>query len=186
MPYLDKKQILNFGFKYIGEDVKISSLAQIYNPENISIGNNSRIDDFAVLSGKINIGNYVHIAPFNVIAGGNKGIVFKDFSGIAYYGCVFTRSDDYSGPYLTNPTVNPSFTNVSEKKVTIEKHALLGTRVTVFPGVVIGEGATVGASSLVNKNLESWFLYAGIPATKLKPRSKKVLEAEERFIKFEN
>ena len=62
----------------------------------------------------------------------------------------------------------------------------MGTRVTVFPGVVIGEGATVGASSLVNKNLESWFLYAGIPATKLKPRSKKVLEAEERFIKFEN
>jgi len=52
MPYLDKKKILNFGFKYIGEDVKISSLAQIYNPENISIGNNSRIDDFTVLSGK--------------------------------------------------------------------------------------------------------------------------------------
>lgn len=186
MPYLNKKEILNIGFKYIGENVKISSLAQIYNPENISIGNNSRIDDYTILSGKIHIGNYVHIAPFNFLAGGNEGIEFQDFSGVAYYGCIFTRSDDYSGPYLTNPTVNKSFTNVFEKKVIIEKHALLGTRVTVLPGVIIGKGATVGACSLVNKNLEPWYVYTGNPAKKLKPRSKKVLETEERFLKFEN
>jgi len=35
-------------------------------------------------------------------------------------------------------------------------------------GSVIGEGAVVGAGSLVNKELSSYCIYGGVPAKKIK------------------
>ena len=48
--YFSEIDLKDFGFKSIGKNVKISSDARIYGPENISIGNNVRIDDFAIIS----------------------------------------------------------------------------------------------------------------------------------------
>jgi galactoside O-acetyltransferase len=47
--------------------------------------------------------------------------------------------------------------------------------------VVIGEGTSVGALSFVNKNLDTWSVYAGIPVKKIKNRLKKVLELEKKI-----
>ena len=56
MSYLTQDQLLKLGFKSLGKNVKISDKAAIYDCNNLEIGNNSRIDDFCVISGKIKIG----------------------------------------------------------------------------------------------------------------------------------
>jgi len=84
MAYYTQEQLKQLGFKSIGINVQISDKASIYNCNQIEVGNNSRIDDFCVISGKIKIGDNVHITPMCLIAGGEKGIVFEDFVTIAY------------------------------------------------------------------------------------------------------
>lgn len=119
MSFLSDSELRKIGFKKLGKNVKISEKASIYNPEKIEIGDNSRIDDFCLLSGKISIGNNVHIAAYCNIAGGIEGITFDDFSGLAY-GChVFSQSDDYTGRTLTNPTIPKKYKKEIIKQVII-------------------------------------------------------------------
>lgn len=64
-------ELSKIGFKHIGNNVLLSKKTSIYGVENISIGDNTRIDDFCILSGNITIGNYVHIAAFCSLFAGN-------------------------------------------------------------------------------------------------------------------
>lgn len=72
MAYYTKEELDKIGFKFLGENVKISDKASIYDPGQIEIGDNSRIDDFCVISGRIEIGRFVRVAPFCLIAGARK------------------------------------------------------------------------------------------------------------------
>lgn len=54
------------------------------------------------------------------------------------------------------------------KSIKIDEGCWLGANVTVLPGVTIGKGCIVGAGSLVNKSLEENYMYAGVPARKIK------------------
>lgn len=181
MAYYEKEELEKIGFKYLGKNVKISNKASIYNPEHISIGDNSRIDDFCVLSGKILIGKNVHIAVFCNLAGGEEGIVIEDFSGLAYGVHIFTQSDDYTGMTLTNPTIPDKYKAETKKPVLIKKHVIIGAGSILFPGVTIEEGCSIGAMSLVTKSTESWKIYYGIPAKPIKDRKKNMLEYEKKY-----
>lgn len=183
MAYYTQEQLKNLGFKYIGKNVKISNKASIYNINQISVDDNSRIDDFCVLSGKISIGKNVHIAPFCLVAGGKKGIVFEDFSGLAYHVQVFTQSDDYSGRTLTNPTIPKKYKKEYMKEIIIGKHSIVGAGSIIMPGVVLAEGTSVGALSLVRKKTEAWSVYLGNPAKKIMNRKKDLLELEKKYLK---
>ena len=48
--------------------------------------------------------------------------------------------------------------------VTIGREVMIGANVTVLPGVVIGDGATVSACSLVNADVPPGALVGGVPA----------------------
>ena len=186
MSFLTEEQLSKIPFKFLGQNVKISDKASIYNPELIEIKDNSRIDDFCVISGKVLIGRYVHIAVFCNVAGGSEGIVFNDFSGLAY-GChVFTQSDDYSGQTLTNPTVPSKYKSETKKSINIGRHCIIGTGSLIFPGVNLAEGTAVGAASVVRKSTEEWSIYVGNPAKKIKTRSKKLLELELKLMQEDN
>ena len=52
-------------------------------------------------------------------------------------------------------------------RILIGRGAYIGTRAIVLPGVAIGENATVGAGSVVTKDVESGTKVAGVPAKKL-------------------
>jgi acetyltransferase-like isoleucine patch superfamily enzyme len=186
MAYYTKEQLKQLGFKDIGENVKISDKASIYNCDQIEIGDNSRIDDFCVISGKIKIGKNVHIAPFCLIAGGEKGIIFEDFSGLAYQVQVFTQSDDYSGRSLTNPTIPDEYKKEVKKEILIKKHSIVGAGSIIMPGVILAEGTSVGALSLVRKPTEEWSIYLGNPAKKIANRKKDLLELEKQYLENEN
>lgn len=182
MAYLTEFELKEMGFKYLGRNVKISDKASIYNADQIEIGDNSRIDDFCVISGKISIGKNVHIAPFCLLAGGQKGIKMEDFSGLAYQVQVFTQSDDYTGRTLTNPTVPAIYKREAKKTVNLGRHVIVGAGSIVFPGVEIAEGCSVGAMSLLNKSTEPWGVYVGNPARRVKERKQDLLELEKQFL----
>lgn len=182
MAYLTDKELLILNFKYLGKNVKISDKASIYNAGQVEIGDNSRIDDFCVVSGKIKIGRFVHIAPFCLLAGGDEGIEMNDFSGLAYQVQIFSQSDDYSGRTLTNPTVLQKYKNETKKAVIIGKHVIIGAGSMVFPGVTLAEGCSVGAMTLVNKSTQPWGIYVGNPAKRIKERKQDLLELEKKFL----
>lgn len=176
------EELKSLGFKKIGSNVNISRKTSIYGAEKMSIGNNVRIDDFCLLSGNIEIGNNVHIAAYVSVFAGNTGIILKDFVGISSRSVVYAESDDYSGEFLTNPTVPLEYKNIQCGKVIFEKHSLVGTGCTVLPGVIVGEGASIGAMSLINKNVDSWTINIGVPVRKIKERSKKLLDLEKEYL----
>lgn len=165
------------------KNVKIYDLARIVGIENIEFGENVIIDDFAFIYAKkiIRIGNYVHIAAYASVTGGQE-VTFGDFSCISW-GCrVFTATDDFTGHGFGNSTVPEEFRNVTRAPVKIGRFAIVGANSVVLPGIDIGEGATVGANSVVTKNLEPWGVYIG--NKKIGDRDKEgVLENFERFIK---
>jgi galactoside O-acetyltransferase len=182
MSFLTEQQIQQVGFKYLGENVKISSKASIYNPEQISIGSNTRIDDFTILSGKVRLGRNVHIAVYSNIAGGEEGVCMEDFSGLAY-GChVFSQSDDYSGRSLTNPTIPDEYKRETKKEIIIGKHCIVGACSIILPGASLAEGTAVGAMSMVTKSTEEWSVYFGIPAKKIKSRRRDLLDLERKYL----
>jgi acetyltransferase-like isoleucine patch superfamily enzyme len=182
MAYLSEKQLIELGFKSLGKEVKISDRASIYNADCIEIGDYSRIDDFCVVSGRVVIGRNVHLAPFCLVAGGDQGIIFDDFSGLAYKVQVFTQSDDYTGASLTNPTIPDIFKKETKKTVYLGKHCIVGAGSIIMPGVHVNEGTAIGAMSLVRKSTEAWSIYAGNPARKIKDRKKDLLDLETQYL----
>ncbi len=181
--FLNREELEQLGFKTLGEDVLISSKTSIYAPERICIGNHVRIDDFAFLSGDITLGNHIHIAPYCMLIGGcdGAGIVMQDYSGLSGRVTVYSISDDYSGEYMTNPTIPDEYLSVLHGRVTIGKYVIIGTSSVVLPNVMIGEGAAVGAMSLVSRSLPKWKICSGTPARPLRDRSHRLEQLEKQY-----
>lgn len=180
--FYSTEELKKLGLKKIGNNVKISRKTSIYSADNISIGDYSRIDDFSILSGNITIGRNVHIAAYTGIFAGSAGVKIDDFCGVSAHCNIYAASDDYTGLAMTNPTIPEKYKMLTEKKVTISKHALVGAGCTILPGVNIGEGASFGSMSLINKDVEPWTINVGIPAKAIKERSKNILELEKQFL----
>ena len=156
MPFLSQDELTALGFLSLGKDVLISDKASIYNPQYITIGDYSRIDDFCILSAGvdgIDIGRNVHLACYVSLIGRAK-ITVENFAGISSRSAIYSSNDDYSGRYMSGPTVPEEFTNVSHKAVRIGKHVIVGVNSVILPGVTLGEGAAIGAFSMVNRDCE--------------------------------
>lgn len=163
--------------------VRTFEYTKIINPDNIEFGENVLIDDFVMIYAKsrMKIGSYTHIASFSSIAC-SAYVEMGDYSGISQ-GCrVFSASDDFINGGFGNPMVDEKYRNLTKANVIIEKFALIGANSVILPGVTIGEGATVGANSVVSKDLEPWGVY--INNRRIKDRNKaKVLENYNNFLK---
>jgi len=185
MAFLNREEIEKIGFKSLGENVLISDKVSIYNPNEIKLGDNVRIDDFCILSaGKdgIEIGNYVHIACYCSLIGNGK-IVLSDFSGLSSRVSIYSSNDDYSGDYLTNPCVPTEFTNVKSGPVTLEKHVIVGAGSIVLPNVTIGYGTAIGALSLISRSCKELSIYFGSPAKRIKERKNGFQNLEKKLLK---
>lgn len=53
-------------------------------------------------------------------------------------------------------------------KVHIKKGASIGTNSIILPGITIGEGAVIGAGTLVSKNIPDWSIAVGNPVKIIK------------------
>jgi acetyltransferase-like isoleucine patch superfamily enzyme len=169
--------------KSIGENVIIGRTVRIRYPELVEIGNNVIIDDFTYISTALKIEDNVHIsAGCKIIGGRNATVKMQSYSTLAPNVVLSAGSDDYVSGIAT-PMVDLSLkANCVIGEIIIAKHCIVGSGSVVLPNVRFGEGACVGALSLVNKNLEEYVLYGGIPARKLKPRNKAEILALEKKI----
>lgn len=163
------------GFKFIGNNILLSRKASVYSAHTISIGDNVRIDDFCILSGKITIGSNVHISAY-VALYGSRGIVINDFSGISARTTIYSAVDDFSGDYLIGPMCPTEATHIIGGEVILDKYVQIGASCVVMPNLSIEEGAVIGAMSFVNKSISRWTINAGIPCEKIKNRSRGLLK----------
>jgi dTDP-4-amino-4,6-dideoxy-D-glucose acyltransferase len=175
-------ELNSMGFKSVGENVLISYKASIYTPSSIEIGNNVRIDDFCILSGKIKLGSFIHISAFTAIYG-SYSVEIDDFSGLSPRVTVFSASDDFSGESLIGPMLPDEFKNLQTGTVRIGKYVQVGSGSIVMPGVNLGEGAVVAAMSFVKGECKPWEIYGGVPAKFLKKRSEKAKDLACKFLK---
>jgi NAD(P)-dependent dehydrogenase (short-subunit alcohol dehydrogenase family)/acetyltransferase-like isoleucine patch superfamily enzyme len=183
------EELKSKGITVRGKNISISKYVNIYNPQNLILHDNIRIDDFTVISckGTVEIFNYVHIGCHCLISCSTK-IVFGNYTGISSGVKLFGGCDDFSGDFLTNPTVPTKYSNVSCGDIILENHVLIGANSLVLPNVILKEGTSVAALSLIKKDTEPWKIYGGCPAKVLKDRHQnclileKKLEAENKII----
>jgi len=184
--FYTENELVEMGFASLGKNVLLSRKSSIYNPNKISIGDNVRIDDFCILSGKITLGNNIHIAAYVALFAGDAGIEMHDFSGISSKSTIYAVTDDYSGSAMTNPTIPDKYRSVQNGKVVLKKHALVGASCLVLPGVTLEEGSAFGAMTLIHKDSKPWSINVGIPFKRVKDRLKNIIELEKEFMKEVN
>ena len=184
--FYSEEELRQLGLKSYGKNVKISRNACFYGVESISIGDYVRIDDFCILSGCVTLGNFIHIAAYTALYGGEAGIHIDDFANLSSRICVYAVSDDYSGNKMTSPIVPEKYKDVKSAPVYICKHTIIGTTSVVMPGVLIAEGSAFGSFSFINRDSEEWSINVGIPFKKIKNRSQTVKELEHQFLKEYN
>lgn len=185
--HYSKEELADMGLKELGHDVQIDRSCRIFGSNRISIGSNVRIDAFCLLSageGGIVIGNHVHLAAYASIAGSGRVFV-GDFCGVSRTVSIFSSSDDYRNGHLTNPTVPDAFKQVSSGSVNLQKHVVIGAGSVVLPNVTIGLGASVGALTLVNKDVPEFFIVSGNPMRKIGDRNRLLLDLERRLLEKE-
>lgn len=177
-------ELCEMGITIYGTNIKITKFVNIYNGKNLILHDNIRIDDFTIISckGTIEIFNNVHISAQCFISSATK-IIIGNYNSISV-GCkLFGASDDFSGEYLTNPTIPEKYLNVLKGDIILKDHVLIGSNTVVLPNVILDEGTTIGCSSVVKNNTQPWKIYGGIPIKILKDRSKKCLELQIDFEK---
>ncbi len=183
MTWLTNDELMKMEFGSLGKNVLLSSKASYYNTKNIYLGDNTRIDDFCIISageGGIRLGRNVHISALSSVVG-QAPIEFGDFSGISNKVALFSSTDDFIKG-MTNPTVPDRFRRVKHLPVTLGKHAVVGSNSVLLPGSELAEGASVGALSVVRGKLEPWSVYLGNPAKRIMSRSRKILDIEQELL----
>jgi galactoside O-acetyltransferase len=175
--YLSRDELVNIGLAACGRHVFISKAAAITHPQRLSLGDFVRIDAYSLInsSDSVTIGRNVHIGS-SVTINAVAPITIGDFAGISSGTKIFTSDDDYSGDYLTGPTVPEESSNLHIAPVEIGDHCVVGANSVILPGTVIEEGAVIGALSLAKGRITSWAIHGGVPAKLIKKRSKKLLE----------
>ena len=109
--------------------------------------------------------------------------VFFGDRNVINFGCLFdgrhyqikTGSDVSIGPEATILTLghDPQSPDFSDKggDVIIGDHVWIAYRAIILPGVTIGDGAIIGAGSVVTKDVEPYTIVAGNPAKFIKHRN---------------
>ncbi len=143
----------------IGENVKIYNFVNAYG---CSIGDNTKIGTFVEIQKGASIGKNCKISSHTFIC---EGVQIEDNVFIGHN--VTFINDRF--PKATN--ADGSMQNETDwhlEQTIVKKGASIGSSVTIMCGVIIGESATVGAGSVVTKNVAPHTIVVGNPAKELK------------------
>lgn len=151
-------------FKNI-HDVTFGKNVQIYNFVNLygcAIGDETKIGTFVEIQKNVSIGRRCKISSHTFIC---EGVVIEDgvFIGhnVTFINDRYPKATDEKGNLL----VEGAWTL---EKTVIKKNASIGSSATILCGVTIGEGAIVGAGSVVVDNVAPYTVVAGNPAKKVR------------------
>lgn len=184
--YLPRESLEQLGFAALGDDVLIHPTCVLVGCGRISIGSHVRIDPFCVLtmSADLVIGDRVHVSAHASLLGAG-GITIGDFACISHGTRVLSSSGDFSGGRICGPMLPPAHRHVVAAPIVVARHAVLGANSVILPGGGLGEGATVGALSLVKTVLEPWTVNAGVPTRVIGRRDRDSVRAQERSLMHE-
>lgn len=130
-----------FGAK-IGKGVNILPSCKVWQPWNLTMGDHSCLSEDVVCYSV----DRISIGAQVVVSQG------------AFLCCA---SHDISSPIM----------ELIYKPIVIGPQAWVAARAFIGPGVTVGEGAVVGACSVVTKDVEPWTVVAGNPAKFIKKRA---------------
>lgn len=152
---------------HLGKSCSISPDAVFCHHENIEIGEHVYLATGTFLEGKggIKIGNGTIIGPECVILSSSHNY---RCNGVLPYG----------GPDIKKTTI-------------IGCGVWLGYRVSICPGVKIGDGAVVGMGSVVARDIPAGDIVAGNPAKRISQRGditqiKQAIAEESYYLKLKN
>lgn len=123
----------------------------------------TEFNDFNIIRGKefINFGEDVWIGYFCLIDG-SGGLEIGNHVSISSGVHIYTHdSTRYRRLNLPKDEING--THIERAPVRIGHHVQIGANSVIMPGVIIGDYVTIGALSLVNKNIPSGVTAYGIP-----------------------
>ena len=132
-------------FASCGKHVNVERNAFFGSGKAIKIGDYSGIGNKCKIASNTVIGKYVMMAPEVIIFGTNH---------------------DYRG--LDRPMCFQG--NTELQQTIIGDDVWIGQRVIILPGRQIGQGAIIGAGSVVTKDVEAFDIVGGNPAKKIKSR----------------
>lgn len=151
--------------------------------DKVKIGNDSMLNCniiFESNKGYVEIGNRCFINAGTNIISHNK-IIFGNDVTVAW-GCTFydhnahsldwnervndikIQIENFKKTGNSNSTKNKNWDVVKSSPIIICDKAWIGMNCTILNGVTVGEGAIVGACSVVRENVEPWTVVAGNPA----------------------
>lgn len=129
----------------IGKDSTIHRGCELFMPQRIKIGRNTVIGWDCVLDGR-----------GGLRIGNNVDIASNVF--------IFTAMHDPQDPYY----------RYVKKKVVIDDNVWISSRATILPGVHVGEGAVVGAGSVVTRDVRPYTIVGGSPARFVSTRNQDI------------
>ncbi len=148
----------------LGEDVRIYAFVNLYGCE---IGDGSRIGTFVEIQKGSKIGQRVKVSSHSFIC---EGVTIEDNvfigHGVMFINDKYPRATAEDGALQTEadweciPTL-------------VKQGASIGSNATILCGVTIGEGAIVGAGSVVTHDVPPWTIVAGVPARVLRAVDRK-------------
>jgi len=147
----------------LGKDVKIYAFVNLYGCE---IGDESKVGTFVEIQKGTRIGKRVKISSHSFLC---EGVTIEDEvfigHGVMFINDKHPRSTTEAGALQTEddwvctPTV-------------IKKRASIGSNATILCGVTIGEGAMVGAGSVVTHDVAPGEVVVGNPARPIRHKEK--------------
>lgn len=139
----------------LGENVRIYAFVNLYG---CSIDDDSRIGTFVEIQKGAKIGKRVKVSSHSFIC---EGVTIEDNVFIGH-GVMFIN-DKY--PHATASDGSPQTEADWECiETVVKKGASIGSNATILCGVTIGEGAIVGAGSVVTRDVPPGAIVAGSPA----------------------
>ncbi len=143
----------------LGQDVVLRDFVNLYG---CTIGDRTKVGAFVEIQKGVTIGADCKISSHTFIC---EGVEIEDRVFVGHN--VSFINDRY--PRATNP--DGSMQTAADWKVVptfVKKGASIGTSSTILCGVTIGEGAIVGAGSVVTKDVPAGAIVAGNPARVMK------------------
>lgn len=139
----------------LGKNVKIYAFVNLYGCE---IGDESKVGTFVEIQKGVRVGERVKISSHSFIC---EGVTIEDEvfigHGVMFINDKYPRSTTETGATQTEAdwACIPTF---------VRKRASIGSNATILCGVTIGEGAMVGAGSVVTRDVPPGAVVAGNPA----------------------
>lgn len=139
----------------LGKDVRIYAFVNLYGCE---IDDESKIGTFVEIQKGAKIGKHVKISSHSFIC---EGVTIEDEVFIGH-GVMFIN-DKYPRAATEDGSLQTEADWVCVPTL-IKKRASIGSNATILCGVTIGEGALVGAGSVVTHDVPAGAIVAGNPA----------------------